>query len=306
MTAITTILNIFLFPGGIILIFISCLYEWLDRRIVARFQNRVGPRWFQALADTMKLLAKEEIVPISVNSSLFILLPIFAFACVMTASLYVPLFGFNSVASYPGDLIITMYLLSAMTMSLGMAGANSMNRFAVVGATRTLTQLFAYEAPFMLALLIPALISHSWKISTIAEYAANHTWMVFTYPIGFAVALIGLVGKLELPPFDAPEAESEIVSGVLSEYSGRGLALFHIAKNVELVVGLALISVFYLGGIGNPLFFIIKTIVLILLISLLQATLTRLRIDQTVGLWWQIGALLSLAQLLIIILVRIL
>jgi NADH-quinone oxidoreductase subunit H len=130
--------------------------------------------------------------------------------------------------------------------------------------------------------------------------------MILTYPIGFAIALIGLIGKLELSPFDAPEAESEIVSGVLSEYSGRGLALFHIAKNVELVVGLALISAFYLGGIGNLLFFTIKTLALLILISLLQSTLTRLRIDQTVGLWWQIGALLSLGQLLIIILVRIL
>lgn len=306
MSAILSVLQLLIFPAGIFLLLISCIYEWLDHKMVAQFQNRVGPRWFQPMADILKLLSKEEIVPISVNRTLFILLPIFAFACVMTAALYVPMFGMEAIAGYPGDLIITMYLLSAMTMSLGMAGENSMNRFAVVGATRTLTQLFAYEGPFMLAILIPALVAHSWKIDAVALYASNHTWMILTYPIGFVVALIGLIGKLELPPFDAPEAESEIVSGVLSEYSGRGLALFHIAKNVELVVGLALISAFYLGGIGNPLFFTIKTLALLMLIALLQATLTRLRIDQTVGLWWQIGALLSLVQLLIIILVRIL
>jgi len=188
---------------------------------------------------------------------------------------------------------------------LGMAGTNSINRFAVVGATRTLTQLFAYEGPFMLALLMPALVAQSWTISSVAEYASSHTWMILTQPIGFIVAVIGLIGKLELPPFDAPEAEQEIVSGVLSEYSGRGFGLFKIAKNVELVIGLALITVFYLGGIANPLLFSIKMLVLLCAIALMQSTLTRLRIDQTVGLWWQAGAILSLAQLLIIILVRV-
>ncbi len=293
------------FPCGLFLIIASLFYEWLDRKIIARFQNRMGPRLYQPVADLFKLLSKEEIIPLGVNRTLFIALPVFAFACVMTASLYVPLFGFKSAWSLRGDLIITMYLLSAMTVCLGMAGANSINRFAVVGATRTLTQLFAYEGPFMLALLMPALVAQTWTISEIADYAANHTWLIVTQPVGFVIAVIGLIGKLELPPFDAPEAESEIVSGALSEYSGRGLGVFHIAKNVELVVGLALIAVFYLGGVGNPLQFAIKTIILLGAIALLQSTLTRLRIDQTVGLWWQIGAILSLLQLLIIILVRV-
>ncbi len=304
MSTLDSIINLLFFPCGLFLLFISFIYEWLDRKIIARFQNRIGPRWFQPFADILKLLAKEEIFPKSVNKPLFVILPILAFACVMTSGLYIPLFGFQAPADIPGDLIITMYLLSAMTVCLGMAGANSMNRFAVVGATRTLTQLFAYEGPFMLALLLPALAAQTWNINEIADYASKNIWMIFTYPIGFIVALIGLIGKLELPPFDAPEAESEIVSGALSEYSGRGLALFHIAKNVELVLGLALISAFYLGGASNPLFFTIKTVVMLTFVALLQSTLTRLRIDQTVGLWWQIGALLTLTQLLIVILMR--
>ncbi len=299
------LISLLIFPSGLFLIIASFFYEWADRKIVARFQNRKGPRWFQPIADFFKLLAKEEIIPQGVNRTLFIALPVFSFACVMTASLYVPLFGFTSAWSLRGDLIITMYLLSAMTVCLGMAGVNSINRFAVIGATRTLTQLFAYEGPFMLALLMPALVAQTWTISEIAEYASNHTWLIVTQPVGFVIAVIGLVGKLELPPFDAPEAESEIVSGALSEYSGRGLGLFNVAKRVELVVGLALISAFYLGGIGTPLLFAVKTLVLLAAIALLQATLTRLRIDQTVGLWWQIGAILSLLQLLIIILVRV-
>ena len=88
---------------------------------------------------------------------------------------------------------------------------------------------------------------------------ASHLWMIVTQPIGALVAIIGLMGKLELPPFDAPEAETEIVSGALTEYSGRGLALFHIGKDVELVIGLTLVSAFYLGGLSNPLYFLVKT-----------------------------------------------
>ncbi len=304
MNKINPIVSLLLFPSGLALMAISLFYEFLNRKIIARFQNRSGPQWFQPAADFFKSLSKEEIIPKGVNRKLFIILPIVSFACVMTASLYVPIFGIKPSYSLQGDLIITIYLLSAMTMCLGLAGANSLDRFAVVGAVRTITQLFSYEAPFMLALLMPALSAQSWKISEITTYAAQHTWMVFTIPLGFIVAIIGLMGKLELPPFDAPEAESEIVSGALVEYSGRGLALFHIAKDIELVVGLSLIAAFYFGGIVNPFVFILKTVFLLLIIALFESAMTRFRIDQTVGAWWQIGALLALFQLLIIILQR--
>jgi NADH-quinone oxidoreductase subunit H len=128
--------------------------------------------------------------------------------------------------------------------------------------------------------------------------------MVVSQPIGALVALIGLMGKLELPPFDAPEAETEIVSGALTEYSGRGLALFHLGKDVELVIGLTLVSAFYLGGLSNPLFFLAKTLGLLVVTAGLQSLFARLRIDQTVGIWWRIGALLALLQLLVLVIVK--
>jgi NADH-quinone oxidoreductase subunit H len=170
-----------------------------------------------------------------------------------------------------------------------------------MGATRTLTQLFSYEAPFLLALLGPAIAAGTWNISEINTYAGNNLWMVVTQPIGAIIAIIGLMGKLELPPFDAPEAETEIVSGAMTEYSGRGLALFHIGKDVELVVGLTLVSAFYFGGLANPLLFIAKTLGLLVITAGLQSLFARLRIDQTVGMWWRIGALLAMLQLLILV-----
>jgi NADH-quinone oxidoreductase subunit H len=296
-----SILYLLVFPGGLFLIALGLVFEYADRKLVAQFQNRVGPRWFQPLADVVKLLAKEEIIPAGVGSGLFLALPIVAVAAALTAALNVPMFGLRPSYSFQGDLIVAMYLLSLMTLCMGLAGANTNDRFSLIGATRTLTQLFSYEAPFMLAMLGPAIVAGSWNISQINEYAGSHMWMIVSQPIGALVAIIGLMGKLELPPFDAPEAETEIVSGALTEYSGRGLAIFHIGKDVELVIGLTLVSAFYLGGLSNPLYFLVKTGALLLVTAGLQSLFARLRIDQTVGMWWRIGALLALLQLLVLI-----
>jgi NADH-quinone oxidoreductase subunit H len=128
--------------------------------------------------------------------------------------------------------------------------------------------------------------------------------LILTQPVGFVVALIGLMGKLELPPFDAPEAHTEISAGALTEYSGRGLAFFHLAKAVELVVGLTLVAAIYLGGVSNPLWFLVKTLALLLTLAGIQSLFTRLRIDQTVGLWWRYGTILVLVQWLVLILLK--
>jgi NADH-quinone oxidoreductase subunit H len=301
---IPPVIALLLFPGGLFLLSISTVYEWVDRKAVALFQNRVGPRWFQPVADVIKLLAKEEIVPTGVDKVLFISLPVIGLASALSSALYVPMFGLMPVYSFQGDLVVVLYMLSVLTLTLGLAGANSIDRFSIIGATRTLTQLFSYEAPFLLALLGPALAAGSWQISEIVDYAKVNTWMILPQFIGFLVALIGLMGKLELPPFDAPEAESEIVAGALTEYSGRGFALFRIGKDVELVIGLTLIAAFYLGGFYTPIDFILKTAAVLIVMALLQSLFARLRIDQTVGLWWRIGALLALLQLLIIIVGR--
>ena len=296
-------ITLLIFPAGLTLILVGMFYEWVDRKLVARFQNRIGPRWFQPFADAVKLFAKEQITPAIVNPYLFFGLPVAALAGALTSALYVPLMGLTPASNFPGDLIVTIYLLSLPTMCVGLAGWNNSGRFSLIGATRTLTQLFAYEAPFLLALLGPALVAGSWQINTINRFTQDH-WLILTQPVGFIVALIGLMGKLELPPFDAPEAETEIVAGALTEYSGRGLAMFKIGKSVELIVGLWLVASFYLGGLNGVPSFLFKTLILLLGMTMLQSLLTRLRIDQTVGLWWRFGAILVLAQLLVIILVK--
>jgi NADH-quinone oxidoreductase subunit H len=301
MNTLEAIFALVIFPGGIFVLAAGMLYEWIDHKLVARYQNRIGPRWFQPLADTIKLLAKEEVVPEGVHARLFFVLPVIALAGALTSALYVPMAGIEPAYSFNGDLVVGLYMLSLLTLCTGLAGANTLDRFSLIGATRTLTQLFSYEAPFLLALLGPAIIAKSWQINEVNDYASSHTWFMIAQPVGFVVALIGLMGKLELPPFDAPEAETEIVAGALTEYSGRGYALFRLGRGIELVIGLTLVTTFYLGGISNPVEFALKTLVLLIILSSLQSLMARLRIDQTVGLWWRYGAILVLAQFLVMI-----
>jgi NADH-quinone oxidoreductase subunit H len=308
--------NLMFFPAGLGLLAAGLIFQWVDRKLLARLQNRLGPRWFQPFADVLKLLGKEEIVPEGANPLLFAALPILALAGALTAALAVPLFGLPPVFSYPGDLIVTLYLMSLLTLCIGLAGAQTRDRFSLTGALRVFTQLFAYEAPFILALLSPAVAlmltgdGGSWQINELSQAAAAQPWFISTLPITFVVALIGLMGKLELPPFDAPEAETEIVAGALTEYSGRGLALFTLARAVELVVGLMLVTALYLGGTGegavDAALFTAKALGLLVVVVVLQTALARLRIDQTVSLWWRIGSVLVLLQWLITLLIMVL
>jgi len=130
---------------------------------------------------------------------MFVGLPLVALAGALTAGLYVPLAGLAPTFGFPGDLIVVLYLLSLLTLGIGLAGANSLDRFSLIGATRTLTQVFSYEAPFLLALLGPAMVAGSWQIGKITAYAASH-WLILTQPLGFLVALIGLMGNSNCRP----------------------------------------------------------------------------------------------------------
>src|SRR5512145_3095042 len=127
MNGILPLLALLIFPGGLFLIAYGMVYEWADRKLVARFQNRIGPRWFQPLADIVKLLSKEEVLPEGVNSFLFFMLPVAALAGALTAGLYVPLAGLAPAYSFNGDLVVSLYLLSLLTLCLGLAGANTVN-----------------------------------------------------------------------------------------------------------------------------------------------------------------------------------
>ena len=143
----------------------ALVVEFVDRKLYARFQNRKGPPWFQPLADIIKLMSKESIIPGEADRRWFKLLPVFALAAVATAFLYVPVWGTQSLLPFSGDIIVMLYLLTIPTLTFFLAGWNSSSLFATLGSVRTLTQLFAYEVPLFMAILGPALLAGTWSLS---------------------------------------------------------------------------------------------------------------------------------------------
>ncbi len=296
---------ILVFPGFIFLSVFGLLAEYVDRILYARLQNRMGPPWFQPFADFIKLIAKEDIIPEEAEPKIFKALPVIAVSAVVTAFLYVPLWKPTSLLSFQGDIIVVLYLLTIPTVTFFLGGWYSTSLFSVVGASRVLTQLFAYEVPLFMGVLASALLANSWSLTEIIKFYNNHPAYMACNIIGFVVSMIALQGKLEKVPFDTPEAETEIVAGAFTEYSGRLLAFFRMAIDMELVAGAALIAaVFFPVGYGLPLLaafivFIIKVLFVIFFLSVFRALFARLRIDQMTRFCWKYLAPMALLQILI-------
>jgi NADH-quinone oxidoreductase subunit H len=304
-------LYLLVFPGLLFLLLYSIFCEWVDRKLYARFQNRVGPPIYQPFADFIKLMAKDDITPEGVSGKVMAAVPIIAFAAAITAFMYIPIIGLTSLSSFQGDLIVVLYLLTIPTMALFFAGWYSKNLFGAVGAMRCMTQLFSYEVPLLLVLLGPAILAGSWSITDILNYHVAHPWIVLaTQPLGLMVALVALQGKLERIPFDLPEAETEIVAGPLVEFTGRKLAIFRLVFDVEMVVVASLISVLFFGGfmpygpVPAIVFFFVYTIIIVFILACLRSLFARIRIDQMAVFCWKYLAPLAIIQLLVIVLIK--
>lgn len=300
----------FVFPGFLFLVCYGLACEWIDRKLYARLQNRIGPPWFQPAADLIKLLAKEEIIPEAADRLMFHLLPVFSMASVLTAFLYLPIWDTTAIYAFNGDLVVVFYLLTIPTLSYFLAGWNSTSLFATLGSVRNLTQLFAYEIPLLIAMLGPALLAGSWSLSGICQFFAQHPLLLGVNGIGLGISLITVQGKLERAPFDIPEAETEIVAGSLTEYNGRLLGMFRLVIDLEMVTAATLVSVIFLGGsfglhpVLGFLLFLIKTLLVVVFLALFKAVTARIRIEQLMRFCWRYLAPLALLQLLINILVK--
>ena len=307
---------IIVFPGFVFLIAYALFFEFLDRKISARMQHRVGPPFFQPFADLIKMLGKEVIDPDGVDRHVFDAAPLVALAAVMTAFLYVPVVTASPLA-FQGDLVVVLYLLMLPTVAIFLLGWLSRNIFSAIGGIRAVTQMFIYEVPFFLALLTPALMAGSWSISGIVAWQQEHTWFMILQPIGFVVGLIGLQAKLERTPFDIPEAETEIVAGPWTELSGRRLALMHLTSDVSLVVGSSLIAALFLGGPALPwavspvwlnwiagfLLFLVKTLAVLLVLSSVKVATGRIRLDQLNAIGWKYIAGAAVVQVALVLIV---
>lgn len=302
--------SILVFPGLLFLSVFGLIAEFVDRKLYARLQNRVGPPWYQPEADFIKLLAKEDIIPAEADHWMFKVLPVIALTAVLTSFVYVPLWRANALFSFDGDLVVVIYLLTIPTLAFFLAGWYSNSLFAAVGAVRALTQLFAYEVPLFMGILAPAIVAGTWSLSGIARFYQMHPLYWMANLLGFAVCLVALQGKLEKVPFDIPDAETEIVGGTFTEYSGRLLAFFRMAIDIELVVGAALLAAVFLPfGLGLPAvagfaLFIVKVLFIVVLLAVFRSVVARLRIDQMVEFCWKYLAPAALVQLAISLLIR--
>lgn len=300
-----SIFNILVFPGFFFLVVFSFFAEFVDRKLYARLQSRKGPPWFQPLADFIKLLAKQDCIPAEADVRMFTLMPLFALTSVVTAIFYMPIWGPQALFSFSGDLIVVLYLLTVPTFTFFLAGWYSRSLYSMIGALRSLTQLFAYEIPLFLGVLAPALLANTWSLSEMAVFYGRHPYYWLFNILGFCVSFIALLGKLEKVPFDSPEAETEIVAGIFTEYGGKLLALFRLAINIEMVVGASLLAAVFLPfGLGfKPIvgfgLYIAKVICIIGLFSLFRTVFARLRIDQMISFCWKYLAPVALLQVII-------
>jgi NADH-quinone oxidoreductase subunit H len=321
MDVIKVALFVLVFPGFLFQFLMAATLEWMDRKLYARMQNRVGPLYtgqsgfLQPVADLVKLFAKEDLTPAAADKFMFNLMPLVALAAVCTSGLLVPLWVIKPFTSFSGDIIVDAYLLAIPSFALFLAGWFSSSPFSLIGASRVLTQLFAYEVPFFLALLTPAVIAGSWQITKIMEF---HWWeggvlLVLLRAIGqtiaFGVAVTCLQAKLERVPFDAPEAETEVVAGPLTEYSGKKYGIFRLQKNILMYTGAALVAAVFLpsfpmGAILGGIWLIVKTLFVVAILSVIRASFGRIRIDQIVVFSWKYLAPLSLLQFLVVLVLK--
>ncbi len=304
------LIKILIFPGLLFLFILSLIGEYYDRKLYARMQNRVGPPWFQPVADFIKLLGKELIIPLNADARIFKILPVFACVATIVAYLYIPLFSKTSLLSFNGDMIFVLYMLTLPTLSYALAGWYSRSPYALMGSTRVLTQLFAYEVPLFMAVLAPAILASSWSFSELITFYQTHNWLWLVNILGFIVAMITLQGKLEKVPFDIPEAETEIVAGVFTEYTGPLYAYFRLAMNMQTIAGASLVAAVFLPfGFGsclivNFIIYILKIAFILFLLALMRTLFARLRIDQMLVFCWKYLAPIALAQITVNIIIK--
>ena len=299
-----------LFPGLVFQVACGLAFEWLDRVLLARFQRRVGPPWYQPLADLIKLLGKEDLLPRHADDRVASLLPLLSLSAVLTAGLYIPVAGFSPF-SFEGDLIVILFLMSVPTLAYYLAGIISIGIYSVLGGGRSLLQFFSYEVPLLIVLSGPAVMSGSWSVAGIVRSQAVLGPFIFFQPLGFVLAVVGLIGKLKRAPLDIPKAKSEVIAGSLTEFSGGKLALWRLVMNIQAVVGIFLLLNLYMGWtkLANPTaaigIFMVESLAMVVVLSAASALFARLRIDQLAGLGWKWLVPLSLAQLAVVILMRI-
>jgi NADH-quinone oxidoreductase subunit H len=286
--------------GGVLInvvIMSTALYTWFERRVLGRFQSRMGPnRWgpfgmFQPLADLVKLMTKEDTVPEGADRPVFNLAPIVFLVPALVIFTVLPFHGNSFLGKLNVGLIFIIAITSVNTLGVFMAGWASRNKYAMFGAMRGVAMLVSYEVPMGLSIVAIALGAGTLSLSGVV--LAQDVPFLLVMPLGFLVFIAAASAEMSRTPFDVIESDSELGGGYSTEYSGVKFALLQLNEFMAPIIVAAIVTTLFLSGwrgwgpVPGPIWFVIKTFVVIFALLWVRATWPRLRVDQIMALAWK-------------------
>jgi NADH-quinone oxidoreductase subunit H len=282
---------------------------WLERRLLALWQDRYGPNrvgpfgLLQVAADGIKIFMKEDWVPPFADKPVFILAPAIIVVTVLMSFAVLPVAPGIIISDLNIGLLFVLALSSLGVYSVVLAGWSSNNKYALLGGMRAAAQMISYEVFMGLSLMGVVLLAGSFSLPAIVE-AQRDLWFVIPQFLGFVLFLIAGLAETRRTPFDLPEAESELVAGYHSEYSGMKFGMFFVGEYLGVTLISAMITVLFFGGWLGPVlppivWFLLKTFFFISFFILLRASLPRPRFDQLMSWGWKVMFPLTLANLIV-------
>ncbi len=293
----------------IIIIVNIIILIWLERKVSGFFQERLGPNRlgpfgvFQTIADAIKLLTKEDIVPSAADKLIFKTAPMLFIVIAVLLYTVIPLGHDMQVIDLNVGILFFISIGSLSTIAILMAGWGSNNKWSLMGAFRSAAQMISYAVPLAFSLLGVIMISGSLNLQEIVA-AQKNIWFILLQPLAFIIYFIAATAELNRGPFDMPEAEQELTGGAYTEYTGMRWALFFLAEYTNLVAVSALMATVFLGGWQGPwlpswLWIIIKTYGVILVFFWIKWTFPRIRMDHLMSFSWKVLVPLSLINVLL-------
>jgi len=288
---------------------------WLERKVAARFHNRVGPYyvgwphgWLQPLADVLKLIRKEDLRPRRADALLYELAPVLVVVPALFGFALLPLAPGLAVVDHPYSLLLFLAVASLSLLGIFAAGWGSHNAYALLSALRSVAIAISYEIPLILALLAPALMAGSFRLNDLVQNQAGTLGFAFAPVVGqlsFLVFLLAMLAEANKSPLDVVEAESELIAGYNTEYSGMKFALFYAGEYAHTLALCGLGATVFLGGYLGPAFLpgavwlVLKSLALFVLVLWIRWSFLRVRIDQAMRLNWLFLFPLALLNLLV-------
>lgn len=306
--AATVLLGVALIMGY--LTFNVLFLIWLERKVSGHIQRRHGPMevgphgTLQTVADMVKLLGKQILTPVATDKFVYILAPLLVFVPTLCLASLIPLSGAEAFADLPYGLVVLVALSGISVLAIFMAGWASNNKYAVLGGMRSVSQVIAYEIPILLAALSVVMIAQSLNLHEIVAAQARGVPFILLQPVAALLFFIGITAETNRAPFDIPEAESELVGGFHTEYSGMRFAMFFFAEYTNMLVLAALGATLFLGGwlgpwLPGPLWLLLKAYAIIFVMIWMRWTFPRLRFDQLMTFAWKLLIPVALVNFII-------